>query len=411
MGTYWVYEGHMGALKKKVAAIHRKCAKYGCGFRFSETGASEIRDVADPELINPLTGKPVVYKLRFVEVEAEGVAIVNGWELIASVEHTSAGNIYSKVRGDVEIPLRYRDSAPFCEHCHSDRHRKSTFIVRNVETGEFKQVGKSCLTDFTHGMSASFAAYLASLRSIFEEIEEDIPSCSGGWHTPMYDVEEILRYAAETIRHFGYVKSGDADSTRSRAELFFDVSHGWTRFMPYEEVGRIENLMCSIGFDPESAEAVEMTNAALAWLAEQGADTDYMHNLKTVVALGAADRRRFGLLVSLFPTYDRDLEVQAQRKAEAEAGKGSEYVGAEGDRVSVEVESCKLLTSWESSFGYRPTTVYLWKIVGKDGNVYTWKTQNWLDVDRPPVSVKGTVKAHKEFRGVKQTELTRCKTA
>ena len=55
------------------------------------------------------------------------------------------------------------------------------------------------------------------------------------------------------------------------------------------------------------------------------------------------------------------------------------------------------------------TTTYLWKIVGKDGNVYTWKTSRWFDEDKAPAEIKGTVKEHKTFRDVKQTDLTRCK--
>lgn len=40
-------------------------------------------------------------------------------------------------------------------------------------------------------------------------------------------------------------------------------------------------------------------------------------------------------------------------------------------------------------------------------NVFTWKTSTW--VEDGVQTIKGTVKAHNEFRGTKQTELTRCK--
>jgi len=310
----------------------------------------------------------------------------------------------------VEIPERYRTSDPVCEHCNSNRMRKNTCIVRNTETGEFKQVGNSCLKDFTFGMSASFVTWLASVKDIFAEAEE-MPVGSCGHYQKFFDTKEVLQYTAETIRHFGFSRSdNNGDSTRSRTLDFFHVCHGDTRWMLDEEVTRIKNLMKQVGFDPDSEEAAKMTEEALNWISSQKAVNDYMHNLKVVCSLDYTTYERFGLLVSLFPTYNKDLEIQAKRKAELEAGKTSEHVGKVGDRIDVQVKSVKCITSWESCFdGYHTTTTYVWKITAADGNIFTWKTSKWLNEDVPPKSIRGTVKEHKIFREVKQTELTRCK--
>ena len=412
MERYAIWEGFMEDLMKKVNTIKNKCRKYNCDFHFEQVG-EEIREVVDYTEKNPATDEYVVRHCKFIDVEVEGTAIVNGWQFVASIEHTEKGNIYHKALTSVEIPERYRDCAPYCEHCNSRRNRKSSCIVMNTETGEFKQVGSSCLMDFTHGMSATFAAYLASLKTIFAE-EAELPIGFGGmgWGQKYFDTNEVLRYTAETIRIFGYSKAENiGESTRDRMIDIFHVCHGDTRYMDEKEVSRIRALVKERNFNPDSEEAVKMTEDALDWLDKQEGLNDYMHNLKVVSSLDYTTYSRFGLLVSLFPTYNRELEAEAKRRAEAEQGKASEYVGKEGDRITVEVEAVKCLTSWESCFnGYTTTTTYIWKIVGKDGNIFTWKTSNWMDEDRPPVSVKGTVKGHKEFRGVKQTELTRCKT-
>lgn len=411
MERYMVWEGFMDDLMKKVNTIKNKCRKYGCEFHFEQVG-EEIREVEDHTTLHPITNKPIIRNCKFIAVEVEGTAIVNGWKFVASIEHTEKGNIYSKALTDVEIPERYRDCGPYCEHCNSRRYRKSSCIVMNTETGEFKQVGSTCLRDFTHGMSATFAAYLASLKSIFSEAEDEPIGFGGmGWGQKFFDTEEVLRYTAETIRHFGYSKSeNNGYSTKDRMLDIFHVCHGDTRYMDEADVNKIRGMIEETGFNPESEEAVKMTEEALEWLNKQEGLNDYMHNLKVVTSLDYTTYNRFGLLVSLFPTYNRELEAEAKRRAEAEQGKASEYVGKEGDRITVEVEAVKCLTSWESSYnGYSTVTTYVWKIVGKDGNIYTWKSSNWMNEDRPPVSLKGTVKAHKEFRGVKQTELTRCK--
>ena len=411
MERYMIWEGFMEDLTKKVKTIENKCKKFGCDFHFAIVG-EEIKDIYDYTTINPITNTPVLRKCKFIEIEVDGTAIVNNWEFVATVEHTEKGNIFSKALTDVEIPERYRNSKPYCEHCHSNRARKNTCIIRNTETGEFKQVGNSCLKDFTCGMSASFVTWLASIKRIFVEQEEEQISFGGMyWGQKYFDTQEVLRYTAETIRHFGFSKSeNDGDSTKERMLDIFHVCHGDTRYMDEEHIFHIRDLINEVGFNADSDEAKKMVADALAWLDTQESTNDYMHNMKVVTSLPNTTYNRFGLLVSLFPTYNRDLEREAARRAEAEQGKTSEWVGEVKDRITVDVESIKCLTSWDSCFdGYHETTTYIWKIVGKDGNIYTWKTSKWMDEDRHPVSIKGTVKEHKEYRGVKQTELTRCK--
>lgn len=401
MEQYSIYEGHMDDLMRKVTKIQNKCKKFGCEFHFAKIG-EEIKEVKN------LDG--YIVKCKFIIVEAEGTAVINGWEFVASVEHTPAGNIFSKAMSDVEIPEAYRTMNPICEHCNSNRTRKSTFIIRNTESGEFKMVGKSCLMDFTNGLSASTAVWFASLKEVFEEAEEAPVSC--GYNERYFSTRSVLQYTAETIRHFGFIKSENNNSTKDRMETFMVVDMGLTRWMPDKEVEATRNLMKKVGFNAESKEATEMVDNALNWILNQEVKNDYIHNLKTACSLEDSHYRRFGLLVSLFPTFNRELEIQAKKEAQVKADSKSEHQGQVGSRMVVEVESVKCVTSWDSCFdGYHTTTTYIWKIMDKNGNVYTWKSSNWLDEQNPPKVIKGTVKEHKVFRDVKQTELTRCRIA
>ena len=386
---YAIYEGNMDRLQKKMVRIQNKCRKYGCDFRFEEVG-EEFRD---KELDNG-----DVIKVRYVVVEAEGTAIINDWKFIASLDWTEKGNVINRAC-DIEVPVRYYDSYPVCEHCGNTRVRH-TFIVMNTKNGEFKQVGRNCLCDYTHGMRAEG---VAQYISAFDELIQG-EATDGGWnYTRYYSTEEYLRYVAETIRHFGYVKSdGYSRSTASRAEDYFGVDHGWHFLGDLRE--QCENEMIACGFNAESAEAVKTVQDAVAWLKDQEDNSNYMHNLKVAVSLECIASKHFGILASLFPTFDRELERQDRIRRETEAGKSSEWVGEIGKRITVKYSSAKTVTSWDTMFG----TTYIWKIVGEDGNIYTWKTGNHM----PEVGeVVGTVKEHTEFRGVKQTELTRCRVA
>lgn len=69
----------------------------------------------------------------------------------------------------------------------------------------------------------------------------------------------------------------------------------------------------------------------------------------------------------------------------------------------------KLLDQWELTSTTKDENIY--KFADADGNIFLWKTQKYIDEDDKIARLVGTVKAHDEFRGVKQTHLTRCKIA
>ena len=389
---YAIFEGNIDRLEKKLKRISNKCKVYGCDFRYEQTG-EEFRELKDE--------KGNKYTARFVLVEAEGTAVINDWEFVAELEHTEKGNIITGVAG-IEVPERYYTTTPVCEHCNSKRYRKNTYIVRNKTTGEFKQVGKSCLKDFTHGMSAEAVTQYMSLFDTLIEGETPEPGCS---YQRYVNTKEYLSYVAETIRHFGYTRSSDEGiSTAIRALDFYDAAHG--RAVTKEYLQDLLDKMWSVNFDIDSDLTVKLVSDALAWVSEQEENSNYIHNLKTACSLEYV-KGNFGLYASLFPAYNRDLERTAKRKAVLDIEQSSEYVGEISNRITVKVQSVKCVTSWETDFG----VTHIYKIIGADGNVYTWKTGKFIDDTVDEMSITGTVKAHTEFRGVKQTELTRCRVA
>lgn len=387
-----IYEENMERLEKKIARISKKCEKYGNYFRYEVVG-EEFVEKYDEEL-----RKDVV--LRYVIVEAEGTAIINNWRFIALVEHTGTtyGNVI-KSCCDIEVPERYYTNRPICEHCKSNRPRKDTYIVQNIITGEFKQVGKSCLMDFTYGMSAEGVARYISLFDELIQGEAIEPGC----HKIHYiDTKTALCYIAETIRHFGYVKADGVRSTKHRAMDYYSVRNGFSTFVPKCD---LKEEMESVEFDPFSDYANEMVSKVLEWIPKQEESSNYYHNLKTVCTMRYIGFDKFGILASLFPAYDKAMERERQIISEKENEKNSEYVGNVGDRVTIEIADHKVITSWETEWGM--TMIH--KITDTNGNIYTWKTSKGID-DKIK-KIVGTIKDHIEYYGAKQTVITRCRTA
>ena len=406
MGKYMIFEGFIDELDKKMRRIEKKCAKYGVEFVYRKTGVEEYREVKDPE--------GVKHNLRYVEVEAEGKAQMGDWVWLASVEHTEKGNLIHSPR-DIAIPEKYYTSGGFCEHCNSNRARRYLYLVGNVKTNEVRQVGRTCVRDYTHGLNADMIALCTSMIDEFEEAEERMPGFGFGFGSfECYEVEMVVRFICETIRHFGYVPKGQDDNwaTAARAEAYMNVALGHVRYF-YERKAfdEAKKQMEKVGFDADSEQATAEAKAALAWIMEQDASRSaWTHNLQTLVQLGEIKTEHYGILASLIPAWNKSLVREAERKAKEAAVANSKHVGEVGERITFEVASTDIVTSWETDYGM----VWLVKFVSKDGNVFMWRASslNALPDDFSEIkAIKGTVKSHDEYRGVKQTFVSRCKIA
>lgn len=390
--TYAIYEGNLTRLEKKLATIQGKCRKYGCEFNYKQVG-EEFRTITTEE------GEKIT--ARFILVEAEGVAKVNGWEFVAVIEHNNPTNVIRAFRTEYEVPERYYTSAPVCEHCNSKRNRKDTYLIRNIETGEFKQVGKSCLKDFTNGLDAEAVARYISW---FDELIKGEAPAGGSYH-PYYPIEEVIQLAVEAINLYGYRKPihpndegyTDYQSTKS---VVIDMWLG----------SRWAKKHLDKGFNVNREGNKEKAAAVLAFVEGMRNEYGYVSNLKTLCSKEYCQGRDLGIVVSAVACYNHEMEYQA-RKAQREAQQAKEqatlkdeWFGSIGERVEVMQPEMKLLTSWDTEFGMK----YLYKLTTDNGLVFTWRTGKPVSNGKK-LKVVGTIKAHAEFRGQKQTELTRCK--
>ena len=393
MKKFYIHEANIERLRTKVNRIRNKCMKYGCDFVYSEIG-EEYR------VLNK--GKDDEYVAKFIIVEAEGTAIINDWEFVASIEHLSNGNIIKTVT-DIEVPKRYFTADCECEHCHSHRHRKETYLVFNTKTGEFKQVGSSCLCDFTHGLSAEAAA---SYISCFDEMMEFEAAPSSGSFTRYYDLREILTYAVQYIKDIGYASTQCEYPTRDRVfDSYIYDRKGMLSEYTVDEIVKYRDRFHPDYRDPDLLKEVE---AVIEHAANLDGDTSYENNLKVIAKAGFVSGGNLGYAVSMPTVYNRYIERETRRiaaeKVLQEEAAASKHVGSVKERITINNPTVTSVASWENEWDF----VVRYKIVA-DGNVYMWDTTSYVDLSEKIDKIVGTVKKHDEFRGVKQTWLTRCR--
>lgn len=382
-------------LRKAATKIQKKATKHGCKVVFEEI--DEFFKTETDEDGNEITRKYVV-------VEAEGEAKAEGWVFVGTIEHTVFGNILRSVSDEHKIPERYRDAEPYCEHCNTKRARKDTYVVFNEDTGEFKQLGKSCLKEYTNGLSLNMAAVVLQWLNEVEEY------CyySGTSYKLFFEVKEISKYFVETMRKLGWANSSaEESSTKNMGLSFYDLDRG-CRWLNKEEEERLSSLKNQIEFNVDNIED-EYIEAALDWA--KGWDgheyNDYRDNLKVIASMKYCEYKHLGYLASLFMAYDKAMEREIKKMERNKSKAQSEFIGKVKDKVSCSVKEFKCLTSWETQWG----VTFLYEFITEEGNILIWKTGKWIDNEAEIHAIKGTVKAHNEFRGIKQTELTRCKVS
>lgn len=112
------------------------------------------------------------------------------------------------------------------------------------------------------------------------------------------------------------------------------------------------------------------------------------------------------------------LISEAQRKQdELTAPMNSEYIGNVGDKIEMPVTFWKLATYKVKAFGGyynrdEPAmeTKYIYSFIDESGNCLIWNTTSFNELTAgDKLKLKGTIKGHKEYKGIKQTELQRCK--
>ena len=146
-------------------------------------------------------------------------------------------------------------------------------------------------------------------------------------------------------------------------------------------------------------------NSSMGWFFDH--DVEDFNVAEFDVAEHGNKYEDYTIHIDLF-SYDFEKLIKDFKKEHApKIESNSDYIGEIKDKISCTVEKFRTLSAWDTQWG----TTYLYEFTTEDGNILIWKTGKWIDENTEIKSISGTVKAHNEFRGIKQTELTRCKVA
>jgi hypothetical protein len=383
---------NMAALRERLDKLNRRAVRLGQPpIVLREVGTSE-RKITDRD------GKRVIRIIPLVHITVEGASPkLNGWTFLATLDHASEAGIIIRAVPGATIPVQYREAMPVCDHCHADRRRHETFIVRH-DDGRIAQVGRQCLRDFLGHQSpdaiATYAEFLAAMGEACEAGEDW--GEGGGSGSGRIPLDTFLAYVSSSIRRFGWLSRTKAKEWDKSATADLALS---TLALVSDGKGKPEDKPTDADWT-RAAAAIEWT----ATLRERNPEnlSDYEHNLRVATSGSTCTWRTAGIVASLITTYERALGIEVERKAAAAV---SQHVGTPGKRETFKGLVCTKCLHIETQYGV--LNINLFKDAA--GNVLVWRTGSWDGQVGNVYDLKATVKEHSNYKGIKQTDLARCK--
>jgi hypothetical protein len=297
---------------------------------------------------------------------------------------------------------RWRAGAIACDHCATDRRRSETFIVRAdgsdpaVPAGTYRQVGRQCLADFLGGKSPAAIISTIGWPAIVRGFADEDNSGSSGGYDPVFNPTAFLGWTAAVCRILGYVTRKTAEETDCRTTGSLVVYLMTQQFGQ----GRAEWDRLRAMYLPTDAD-VAHAKAALAWAIGLTPASDYESSIALVVRQTEIEGKHAGYLASVIPAHARAI---GNRVAQQSGGMVSTHQGAIKDKIEVEITVERVATT-RTDFGPR----HINTLRHASGACYVWKTGTVALTAGDVLMIAGTIKAHGEYRGELQTELTRCK--
>jgi hypothetical protein len=379
---YRIPESNMGWLREKIEKLAARAKKLGSPPITLETHEYEDEEQEDGSII------------RYWNVTIEGEAPrLKGWRFVGKIVFTPEGNVLQTLPEQEEygdVPEWFRTCEPWCDHCDLNRLRITTYIVANEEE-EYKQIGSTCLADFTGHANPEWIVQTAKLiweaTAECQEAEGFDPDYVGG-QGHYLSTERYLSMVAACVRENGWVPRSKRDYAHPTADEAISQMFYRQYIEPRHRI------------DP-GEEDIAVAKETIEWaredLSKRERLSDYEWNLSITLADSVMPWRLNGIAASAISVYKREKERLATLG-------GSEYQGEVGKRTTF--RGLTLISIYSFEGGYGVTNLH--KFQDAEGNILVWFTGKRLEEDAV-YGGKATVKKHDEYKGVKQTTLTRCK--
>lgn len=374
---------NLPGLMTKIEKLNKRARKNGLAELVVEITGTELVKNKRPEFAS--ANYPDTYTEYTKGVVKGEAPVVAGWKIVGSIDYSAGFNV---LKAFEELPEKYRECDPFCDHCNTKRVKKKTVLLKSVEDETIMQVGTSCLKDFIPVSVADeiyFCNFWTELTAGFEDADGYF---GGGRMEPVVRVKDAVSVAVTMVRNFGFVSSQAYEGipTRSNMTTFFFGS-GESR----------NELIKSIEFDTEADDA--RADEIIEWVLNNESNNDFFYNLKGFMSQESVHNKYFGYIAGAVSAYNKYLGQIVERQAHL-----NEYLPGVNvkDRIELELTLKRVFVN-DGFYGY----TYIHTFHDAEGRTLMWFGTKKLGDEGETYKVKATIKDFKEYKDVKQTVLTR----
>lgn len=392
-----VLEGNLVAINRRLTSLNRRAKKLG----MSPVGI-EVGEPYQKRLRPAEQGGPARVETRVPIALVGNPPRIEGWRFVAKLDFFGGSDVpplLLTMPGE-EMPAEYREADPLhCDHCGNRRRRNAVYVLADGDDRHV-QVGSRCLGDFLGETNSPerIIQWARILERMVDVVGNDDLDPKGASQSIGIELESYLSMVAALVRESGFV-------SRKQAEVSEGNSTALDALIA-PSVIRSGHMR-----DPVTDHDRRMAQEALEWarnLSDDEVRNEYLFNLRSVAARGFIPERATGIAASMIPAYQRARDRERERAEEAERSGHFGEVGQRGEFVL----TVERIRRKESAWG----TQYHYHMRDPDGNRCIWfasRMAGFGENDEPveeglTYAVRGTVKKHDEYRGIKSTVINRC---
>lgn len=369
----------------KLEKLKRKSLKYSNSLEYINHGIV-LEKVPSPFFKN--TPRP------FYKVEVKGIVGIKGWEPVARITMLTNGeNVITNLTCDFNVPSEYNHCKITCEHCGKNISRKFTYLLRNTETNELKQVGRTCVKDYT-GIDVEDLALL-------ETFEKTVSSYTADEYEPKTKFFNVREYARIVIalceKNNGYYyKEENKNHKYTTIRTSITAYNVLVRGYSYSEY--VDDMCKEIGEKLNDDKVSSVLDKCIEYV-----DNCDDENLKVCFYCDFSPFEFMSNIAELVFKFYKDADEVVE-----EVEPLYEFYGKVGDKFELDVKDFEKVGEFSTNFGYYnyvTTYIYAFKY---ENVLFKWMTSKIID-NIKTLKIKGTIKAHNTFKNARETIVTRCK--
>ncbi|NKS56254.1 hypothetical protein GS504_01325 [Rhodococcus hoagii] len=386
--------------KAAIDAANKKLARAGITERFSYDVAIEYRQTGDQDGARD----GISYSEWVVMTLSHPEIAFGGWMFVGTLAFEEGGTVVRSPHG-VDLSGWKRPGAQHCDHCHSNRRRTTTYVVRHLETGEVRQIGSNCITLFLGVKPSGLWALGWSLPEPSLGGDDDGEPAQGGSHVPVrYALATAAVVTDEGRRYVSRARAAESDSHPPTVEVVLDALIGQSTASEFVDWQRSIRAQA----DAYERDHGSTLDAVVAAAMTVDADSDYGANLRAVLGSEYIGIRNVGIAISALAVYRRALADEELRAATA-----SGYLAEVGEKIG-DLDAVVTVANEQVDYYGRAMKVSTLLVMRTDdGHVVKWRASKTLPFGRGDKVriLRATVKAHGEYQGVDQTVVVRAQLA